>query len=540
MLGLGNIGALAGKPVMEGKAVLFKRFADIDVFDLEIDAPDPEDVIRFCELLAPTVGGINLEDIKAPECFYIEETLRERLDVPVFHDDQHGTAIIGGAAFMDAVELTKRDISQTKVVFAGAGAAGVASARFFITLGVDPENIVMTDPRGVIHPGRDDLTEIKKQFAVDTDARTLEDAMIGANAFVGVSVAGAVTPEMVQSMADQPIVFVLANPDPEIGYAEAKAARSDVVMATGRSDYPNQVNNVLGFPFIFRGALDVCARAVSEGMKVAAAQALAALARQPVPDSVLRAYDTDSLSFGPEYLIPKPFDSRVLWTVAPAVAKAAMDEGLARAPIDNFDDYKVELRTRFSAPYALINAITTRAMEQPKRVAYPHADDLRIIRAARRVAAEGIGSPILIGRSIDRSSKHPRARVALEERHAAIGHVFMWPSHSRRSGEASTSGRPRPTRDGPSSSQAFSGIVSPNTSPMTSRLIPRRSFSPHPEAGHCGERRSVQTAGSRRSRVRELRTFVCMICATPACRCLSRPGLTQRRCRLTAVTLRSR
>ena len=414
VLGLGNIGALAGKPVMEGKAVLFKRFADIDVFDLEIDAPDPEDVIRFCELLAPTVGGINLEDIKAPECFYIEETLRERLDVPVFHDDQHGTAIIGGAAFMNAVELTKRDISQTKVVFAGAGAAGVASARFFITLGVDPENIVMTDSRGVIHTGRDDLTEIKREFAVDTDARTLGDAMVGADAFVGVSVAGTVTREMIRSMADQPIVFALANPDPEISYPEAKAARDDVVMATGRSDYPNQVNNVLGFPFIFRGALDVRARGVSEGMKVAAAQALAELARQPVPDSVLRAYDTDSLSFGPEYLIPKPFDSRVLWTVAPAVAKAAMDEGLARTPIGNFDDYKVELRTRFSASYALINAITTRAMEQPKRVAYPHADDLRIIRAARRVATEGIASPVLIGRSAEIEDLAEGAGISLD------------------------------------------------------------------------------------------------------------------------------
>ena len=260
VLGLGNIGALAGKPVMEGKAVLFKRFADIDVFDLEIDAPDPEDVIRFCELLAPTVGGINLEDIKAPECFYIEETLRGRLDVPVFHDDQHGTAIIGGAAFMNAVELTERDISKTTVVFAGAGAAGVASARFFITLGVDPKNIVMTDSRGVIHTGRDDLTEIKREFAVDTDARTLADAMSGADTFIGVSVAGTVTAEMVQSMADKPIVFALANPDPEIGYPETKAAREDVVMATGRSDYPNQVNNVLGFPFIFRGALDVRAK----------------------------------------------------------------------------------------------------------------------------------------------------------------------------------------------------------------------------------------------------------------------------------------
>ncbi|MEA1902018.1 MAG: malic enzyme-like NAD(P)-binding protein, partial [Actinomycetota bacterium] len=280
VLGLGNIGALAGKPVMEGKGVLFKRFADIDVFDLEIDAPDPEDVIRFCELLAPTVGGINLEDIKAPECFYIEETLKERLDIPVFHDDQHGTAIIGGAAFLNALDITGREISETKVVFAGAGAAGVASARFFIELGVDPANVVMVDSRGVIHSGREDLNEIKQQFVVDTDARSLEDALVGADAFVGVSVANTVSKDMVRSMADDPIVFALANPDPEITYPDAKAARDDVIMATGRSDYPNQVNNVLGFPFIFRGALDVRARAVSEGMKIAAARALAELARE--------------------------------------------------------------------------------------------------------------------------------------------------------------------------------------------------------------------------------------------------------------------
>lgn len=397
VLGLGNIGPLAGKPVMEGKAVLFKRFADIDVFDLEIDASDPDDVIKFCELLAPTVGGINLEDIKAPECFYIEDTLRSRLDIPVFHDDQHGTAIIGGAAFLNAVELTDRDITKTRVVFSGAGAAGVASARFFITLGVDPANILMTDSRGVIHTGRDDLNEVKKQFAVETDARTLADAMVDADAFVGVSIAGTVNGEMVKSMAARPIVFALANPDPEISYPDAKAARGDVLMATGRSDYPNQVNNVLGFPFIFRGALDVRARGVSEGMKVAAAKALAGLAREPVPDAVLRAYDLDQLSFGPEYLIPKPFDSRVLWTVAPAVAEAAIEEGLARAPIEDFDNYRTELQTRFSASHALINAITTRAIEHPKRVAYPHADDLRIIRAARRVADDGIARPILLG-----------------------------------------------------------------------------------------------------------------------------------------------
>ena len=397
VLGLGDIGPLGSKPVMEGKAVLFKRFADIDVFDLEIDAADPDDVIRFCEMLAPTVGGINLEDIKAPECFYIESRLRESLDIPVFHDDQHGTAIIGGAAFLNALEITGRDISNTRVVVAGAGAAGVACARFFIELGVDPSNLLMTDQKGVIHPGRDDLTDVKREFAVDTEARTLEDAMRGADALIGVAVAGLVSKDMVRSMADRPIVFALANPDPEITYPDAKAARDDVIMATGRSDYPNQVNNVLGFPFIFRGALDVRSKGVSEGMKIAAAHALADLAKEPVPDSVLRAYDLQHLGFGPEYLIPKPFDPRVLWTVAPAVAKAAQDEGLARSPIEDFDLYRTELQTRFRASHLLINAVTTRAMEEPKRVVYPHADDLRIIRAARRVLDEGIASPVLLG-----------------------------------------------------------------------------------------------------------------------------------------------
>jgi malate dehydrogenase (oxaloacetate-decarboxylating)(NADP+) len=397
VLGLGAIGALAGKPVMEGKAVLFKRFADIDVFDLEVDSTDPDDVIRFCEMLSPTVGGINLEDIKAPECFYIEETLRERLDIPVFHDDQHGTAIIGGAAFLNAIDITERDIATTRVVFSGAGAAGVASARFFIELGVTPDNILMVDSRGVIHAERDDLTHIKREFAVETDRRTLADAFVDADVFIGVSVADTVTPEMVKAMAPSPIVFALANPDPEISYPDAMAARDDLIMATGRSDFPNQVNNVLGFPFIFRGALDVRARGVSEGMKIAAAKALASLAREPVPDAVLRAYGLDRLQFGPDYLIPKPFDSRVLWTVAPAVASAAMDDGLARSPIEDFGVYRTQLQTRFSASYALINAITTKAMAEPKKVVYPHAGDLRIIRAARRVTNEGIARPVLLG-----------------------------------------------------------------------------------------------------------------------------------------------
>jgi malate dehydrogenase (oxaloacetate-decarboxylating)(NADP+) len=397
VLGLGNIGPMAGKPVMEGKAVLFKRFADIDVFDLEVAAEEADDIIRFCELLEPTVGGINLEDIKAPDCFYIEQTLRERLDIPVFHDDQHGTAIIGGAGFVNALDVIGKDIADVKVVFSGAGAAGIATARFFQSLGVRPENLLMVDSKGVIHAGRTDLTGLKAEFARETDARSLADALRGADAFVGVSVAGTVTGDMVKTMNESPIIFALANPDPEITYEEAKTARPDAIVATGRSDYPNQVNNVLGFPFIFRGSLDVRATGVSEGMKIAAANALAALAREPVPESVLKAYDLDRLSFGPDYLIPKPFDPRVLWTVAPAVAQAATDEGLAREPLADIEEYRQRLRARFQSSYGLISVVTGRAKSRPKTVVYPHGDDLRIIRAARRVLDEGIGSPVLLG-----------------------------------------------------------------------------------------------------------------------------------------------
>ncbi len=397
VLGLGNIGPMASKPVMEGKGVLFKRFADIDVYDLEIDSEDPEDVIRFCELLEPTVGGINLEDIRAPDCFYIEETLRSRLDIPVFHDDQHGTAIISGAAFINALDLIEKDIGSVKVVFSGAGAAGIATARFFKSLGVKAENTIMVDSHGVIHSGREDLSDIKREFIAETDARTLAQALVGADAFVGVSVADTVTGDMVRSMADKPLVFALANPDPEISYDEAKEARPDSIVATGRSDFPNQVNNVLGFPFIFRGALDVRATGVSEGMKVAAAEALASLARQEVPESVLKAYGADRMAFGPDYLIPKPFDSRVLWTVAPAVAMAATEEGLARLPLADVDEYRERLRARFQSSYGLIQAVTGRAKLKPKTVVYPHGDDVRIIRAARRVLDEGIATPVLLG-----------------------------------------------------------------------------------------------------------------------------------------------
>ncbi len=335
VLGLGNIGALAGKPVMEGKAVLFKRFADIDVFDLEIDSQDPEDVIRVCKLLEPTFGGINLEDIKAPECFYIEQTLKRELSIPVFHDDQHGTAIISGAALLNALELTGRDIRSTRVVVNGAGAAAIACARFYRNLGIAKENLILCDSRGVIFEGRESgMNSFKQEFAIDTLSRTLHQGLEGADVLLGLSKAGVVNAEMVRSMADKPIVFALANPDPEISWEEAKASRPDVIMATGRSDYPNQVNNVLGFPFIFRGALDVHASGINEDMKVAATRALADLAKEDVPADVNKAYGTVSLSFGPDYILPKPLDSRVLLRAAPAVAEAAMKSGVARHQID--------------------------------------------------------------------------------------------------------------------------------------------------------------------------------------------------------------
>src|SRR5213080_3398392 len=334
VLGLGNIGALAGKPVMEGKGILFKAFADIDVFDLEVGSENPEDVIRFCQLLEPTVGGINLEDIRSPDCFYIEEKLREMLSIPVFHDDQHGTAIISGAALLNALEVVEKDIGRIKVVFSGAGAAAIATAEHYVRLGVRRDHILMCDQKGVIHTERDDLDRYKKRFAARTEARTLAAALRDADVFVGLSVGGIVRGDMLQAMAPRPIIFALANPVPEIMPEEAKRARADAIIATGRSDYPNQVNNVLGFPFIFRGALDVRARKINEDMEMAATRALAALAKEEVPDSVMRAYGLDRIRFGPEYLIPKPFDPRVLLWVAPAVAGAAVRRRAARDASD--------------------------------------------------------------------------------------------------------------------------------------------------------------------------------------------------------------
>src|SRR6516165_5459624 len=398
VLGLGNIGALAGKPVMEGKGVLFKRFADIDVFDLEVSSENPDDVIKFCQLLEPTVGGINLEDIKAPECFYIEETLRRTMSIPVFHDDQHGTAIISGAALLNALELVGKNISAVKLVFNGAGAAGIACAEHYIRLGVKRENIVLCDTKGVVYEGRTEgMNPYKARLAVETRARTLADALKGADVFAGLSIAGCLTQDMVRSMADRPIIFAMANPVPEISYEEAMAARPDVMMATGRSDYPNQVNNVLGFPFIFRGALDVRARTINHEMEVAATQALASLTKEDVPDSVLTAYGLRRLKFGREYIIPKPFDPRVLIWEASAVAEAAMRTGVARLHVD-LDEYRDQLSRRLGRTHEVMVAVRQRAKAAPKRIVFSEGEHEKIIRASYQLLEENMAYPILNGR----------------------------------------------------------------------------------------------------------------------------------------------
>lgn len=399
VLGLGNIGPEAGKPVMEGKGVLFKAFADIDVFDLELSTENPDEVVRVCQILEPTFGGINLEDIKAPECFYIEEKLKETLKIPVFHDDQHGTAIISGAALLNAVELAGKKIDEVKVVYNGAGASGIACAKFHISLGVKKENIIMCDTHGVIYKGRNKgMNPFKEFFAIETDKRTLSEALVGADVFIGLSVGGAVTKEMVRSMAKNPIIFAMANPDPEITYEDAIDARPDIIMATGRSDYPNQVNNVLGFPFIFRGALDVQATSINEEMKKAASYALARLAREDVPEIVKRAYGVKNLSFGREYIIPKPFDPRVLTWVAPAVAKAAMETGVAQKPIENFEEYKLQLDIRMGRAQMIMTPIFNKAASNPKRIVLPEGSEPKIIRAAQLATSEGIAKPILLGK----------------------------------------------------------------------------------------------------------------------------------------------
>jgi malate dehydrogenase (oxaloacetate-decarboxylating)(NADP+) len=398
ILGLGDRGPLASKPVMEGKGVLFKTFADVDVFDIELDAPDPDQLIEIVAALAPTFGGINLEDIKAPECFYVERTLKERLDIPVFHDDQHGTAIITGAALLNAVEIIGKDMSQLRVVVSGAGASALSCSDLAVRLGVKQENILLVDSKGVVYKGREEgMNEYKARFAADTQARTLADAVRDADVFYGLSVADVLTGDMVKTMADRPLIFAMANPDPEIKYEVAKKARPDALVATGRSDYPNQINNVLGFPFIFRGALDVRATAINEEMKIAASHALAELAKQDVPDSVLRAYSLTSLKFGEDYFIPKPLDPRVLLYEAPAVAKAAMETGVAQLEID-IETYREQLALRRGQGEYVRHFIMNRARQAPKRVVFGEGEQTKILRAAARVAEEGIGHPILLGR----------------------------------------------------------------------------------------------------------------------------------------------
>jgi malate dehydrogenase (oxaloacetate-decarboxylating)(NADP+) len=396
ILGLGDLGPEASKPVMEGKGVLFKRFADIDVFDLEIKADTPADVIRFCEMLEPTVGGINLEDIHAPDCFEIEQTLKERLDIPVFHDDQHGTAIISGAALINALELADKKIDEVRVVFSGAGAAAIATAWHYERLGAKRENLWFVDSKGVINTKRDNLTPQKARYAVDTEARTLAEAVEGADVFIGLSIGGLMKPEMVKSMARDPIVFAMANPDPEILPEDALAVRDDVIMATGRSDYPNQVNNVLGFPFIFRGALDVRASSINDEMFIAATMALAKLAKEDVPESVSAAYEGRQLHFGREYLIPTPFDQRVLLWEASAVAQAAMDTGVARKPID-IEEYKRQLEARLGPARELMRSIMDRARRTPKRIVLPEGEEPVVVRASHAIVEEGLGTPILLG-----------------------------------------------------------------------------------------------------------------------------------------------
>ncbi len=423
VLGLGNIGPAAGKPVMEGKGVLFKRFADIDVFDIELNTQDPKEIIRVCQILEPTFGGINLEDIKAPECFEIEEELKRTLKIPVFHDDQHGTAIISGAALVNALEIAGKEISKVKVVINGAGASGIACAEHYVRLGVRRENITMCDTNGVIYKGRTKgMNPYKERFARETDLRTLAEAMVGADVFFGLSAANCVTPEMLLSMAENPIVFAMANPDPEIPYDLAVATRKDVIMATGRSDYPNQVNNVLGFPFIFRGALDVRATAINDEMKLAATYALAALAKQDVPDSVRRAYGVEHMEFGREYIIPKPFDHRVLIWVTSAVAKAAMESGVAQIHVD-INEYKEQLERRLGKAHEVMRIMIHKAQRAPQRVVFPEGEELRVQRAVQILSDEKIAMPILVG-------DEQRIRASIEEHRLHVKDVkIVDPAH---------------------------------------------------------------------------------------------------------------
>lgn len=398
VLGLGNIGPLAGKPVMEGKAVLFKRFADIDVFDIELGTSDPEEIIRAVKLLEPTFGGINLEDIKAPECFYIEERLKEIMNIPVFHDDQHGTAIISGAALLNALELQAKRLDEAKIVISGAGAAGIASAELYIRLGARRENVYLVDSKGLVFKGRTaGMNPYKERLANGTKPMSLGEVIKGADVFAGVSVGGLMTKEMVKAMADKPIIFALANPDPEISYEDAVSVRDDLIMATGRSDFPNQVNNVLGFPFIFRGALDVGATAINDEMKIAAVRALAGLAKEDVPDTVLKAYGNQPFEFGPAYIIPKPFDPRVLIREAAAVAKAAVDSGVARSPIKDWEAYHDSLESRLGRSQEIMRRMIHKAKRNPKRIVFLEGKEPQILRACQVILDESIAKPILLG-----------------------------------------------------------------------------------------------------------------------------------------------
>ncbi len=398
VLGLGDIGALAGKPVMEGKGILFKSFADVDVFDIELNTKDSDEIIRTVKLLEPTFGGINLEDIKGPECFYIEEELNKIMDIPVFHDDQHGTAIISAAGMLNALEIVGKDVGKCKIVVNGAGAAGIACANLAITMGIDKNNVILCDTKGVIYKGRTNgMNEYKERLAAETEARTLADAMVGADIFFGVSAKGALSADMLRSMAKDPVVFAMANPDPEITPPEALEVRGDVIIGTGRSDYMNQVNNVLCFPFLFRGALDVHASAINDEMKLAAVKALADLAKLDVPDSVRKAYAGEDIQFGREYIIPKPFDPRVLLHVAPAVAQAAMDSGVARRPIEDMEKYRESLEAIQSRSKEIMRTLINKAKANPKRIVFPEGEEDKILRAAQILIKENIATPVLLG-----------------------------------------------------------------------------------------------------------------------------------------------
>ncbi len=401
VLGLGNIGPEASKPVMEGKAVLFKKYAGIDSFDIEIAEEDPDEFIKIVKSLEPTFGGINLEDIKAPECFKIEQVLREKMNIPIMHDDQHGTAIISSAALLNALEIIGKKIENIVLVVNGAGAAAVSCTKLYFALGLKKENLIMCDSKGVLNKERKDLDAIKLEFVTSRKIKTLQEAVKGCDVFVGLSKADVLTPEDLLSMAKDPIVFALANPNPEINYDLAKKTRNDIIMATGRSDHPNQVNNVLGFPYIFRGALDVRATEINEDMKLAAVKALSALAKEAIPDSVMLAYGIDKIEFGREYLIPKPMDVRLITTVAPAVAKAAMDSGIALKPIADWGAYHQQLQKRIGIDQKLINNIIDRAKKAPKRVVFAEADNIKILKAAQVLQDEGIAIPILLGNRVE-------------------------------------------------------------------------------------------------------------------------------------------